>query len=100
MITLKQNDTGVGLKAILSNNKGNINLTGSDVLFLFDAHEINADIVNAEDGEVNVILNKLQTSRSGEFYAEFKVRFSDGRIETFPNNSYLRIKIMKSLGGD
>lgn len=99
MITLKQGDTGIGLKATLSNDDGHINLTNSSVLFLMNEHEIQSVIVNEENGEVEVIFNKIHTSKAGIFNAEFEVQFSDGRVETYPNDGYLQIKIMRDLGG-
>lgn len=99
MITLKQNDTGIGIRATLSNEDGNINLSDAAVLFLFDGHEIKANILNYENGQVLVTFNKVHTLKTGIFNAEFEVLFDDGRIETFPNDGYLQIKIMKDLGG-
>lgn len=99
MITLKRNDTGIGLRATLSNQDGVIDLTDASVLFLFEDHEIQAEIQDVEQGTVTVTFNSLQTSKVGMFYAEFEVRFKDGRIETYPNDGYLQINIMQDLGG-
>src|SRR5699024_2841241 len=98
MIILKRGDTGIGLRATLSNDEGNVDLTGSEVHFLFGEHKINAEI---EDGKKNVLVvfNDMHTMKTGIFDAEFKVRFKDGRVETSPNDSYLKIKIMQDLGG-
>ena len=99
MIVLKRGDNGIGIRATLSNENGPVDLTDASVLFLFSNFEINAQIHDAENGVVNVFLEKMHTEKTGEFYAEFEVQFSDGRVETFPNNDYLRLKIIKDLGG-
>lgn len=99
MITIKRGDTGIGIKATLFNEKGNVNLTDTDVLFLMHNHVIKADLEDAENGKVKVFFNSINTENTGIYYAEFEVRFPDGRIETFPNDSYLKIRIIDDLGG-
>lgn len=99
MIILKQNDTGIGLKATLSNQDGSIDLTDADVLFLMKDHVIVSKKIDDEKGTVEVVFNKIHTEKVGLFSAEFKVKFKDGRVESFPNNDYLQIKIIKELGG-
>src|SRR5699024_2476529 len=96
---LKRGDTGIGLRATLSNDEGNVDLTGSEVHFLFGEHKINVEIEDAEKGVLIIVFNSVHTMKTGIFSAEFKVKFEDGRVETFPNDSYLKIKIMQDLGG-
>ncbi len=37
------------------------------------------------------------TDTSGIYNAEFQVTFSDGRVETFPNEGYLKVQIVSDL---
>lgn len=97
MIKLKQNDNGIGLKATLTNIDGNVDLTDADILFLFGDYEINANIIDAS--KVMVIFNKVHTSKTGFYDAEFEVKFKDGRVETFPSDGYIKIHVLKDLGG-
>ncbi|MBB6451975.1 hypothetical protein HNQ94_000396 [Salirhabdus euzebyi] len=97
MIHLKQNDTGIGVKATLSNENGNVNLDGATVLFCMGKHKITARIEDAANGLVLVPFTNVHTSETGFFKAEFEVIFSDERIETFPNNDYLTVNIMKKV---
>lgn len=98
-IDLKQNDTGVGAEIQLSNFYGPIDLTGSTPWFLFDDKQITASIVNAANGDLLVVFNKYATQKAGEFNGEIEVEFSDGRIETFPNNGYVKVVIHEEVGG-
>lgn len=99
MIQIKQRDTGIGLVANLSNDGGALNLSGASVIFMFSRHRINANVLNSDTGRVMVVLNEVHTSNAGVFNAEFRVTFEDGRIETFPNDGYMKINIMSNLGG-
>lgn len=99
MITLKQNDTGIGLKATLTNVDENVDLTDADVLFLFGGHEIVADVEDAENGKLFIAFNKVHTTKTGFYNAEFEVKFKDNRVETFPNDGYIKIQIKQDLGG-
>lgn len=97
MITIKQFDTGIGLKATLSNDEGNIDLSKANVVFKFNKHKVNVDVEDAQTGAVSVVLNENHTSKVGVFSAEFLVTFQDGRAETFPNDNYLKLQIMKGV---
>lgn len=99
MIKLKRGDTGIGIRATLSNNAGNVDLTDADVHFLFSEHKIRASMHDAQNGVVDVVFDRFHTAQPGIFYAEFKVVFNDGRVETFPNDSFLEIHIINDLGG-
>jgi hypothetical protein len=37
------------------------------------------------------------TADPGQYLGEFEVTFSDGRIETYPNNGFLEINVVRSL---
>lgn len=98
-LTIKRGDTGIGVQATLSNLKGCVDLTDSTVLFIFNGDSVPVDIVDAENGIVNVYFNRTQTEKCGFYNAEFEVQFPDGRIETYPSDGYLKVRIYNDLGG-
>lgn len=98
-IAIKRGDTGIALRATLTNEKGNVDLSQANVLFLMGDHEIETTQEDAIGGVVNVIFDRGHTDVPGIYRAEFEVQFEDGRVETFPNSGYLTIKIMRDLGG-
>lgn len=102
-LTLKRNDTKDNIKATLSNESGPVDLTGASVRFLMSRQGVvkvdkPALIQDAVNGLVWVVFEQGDTSDSGNFNAEFEVTFSDGRIETFPNDGYIMIQIISDLG--
>lgn len=38
------------------------------------------------------------TNTAGLFNAEYEVTYANGKIETFPNDSYIRVKVTEDLG--
>lgn len=96
---IKRNDTGVGMKIQLLNNGSPVDLSGCVPWFLFDDKQITATVVNSKEGEILVVFDKYHTVRSGNFKAEIEVLYPDGRLETFPNNSYIRLSIIDDVGG-
>lgn len=98
-LIIKRGDTGIGFLATLSNEHGPVNLTGADVLFLCGEHRIKCLPHDITNGEVIVVFDKIHTEKTKIYVAEFKVTFKDGRVETFPNDGYLKINIKKDLGG-
>ncbi len=100
MLQIKRNDTGIGIEATLTNKDGNVDLTGADVSFLFRGQDITPQMKNAEEGNVIVIFNEAQTNKTGFYNAEFKVRFADGRLESFPNCGHIKVRICESLDAE
>ncbi len=98
MITLKKNDNGIGLRAKLEDENGAVNLTDCEVLFFMDGNQIQATIEDPLGGVVAVFFDSVHTSKTGMFNAEYEVRFPDSRVETFPNNDYIKINITNDLG--
>lgn len=96
MIYLKQGDTGIGIEAsLLSNGKPLTNV--NQIKFHFSEHVINA---NYENGTAFVTFNREHTAKSGRFKAEFRVHYADGRTETFPNDKYIELRILKGVNVD
>jgi len=102
MFIIKQNDTAPSIKAILS---GFSDLTGVSVVF--NMKPTDDDTVKISRGTGNIVdeTKKLveyewqaaDTDTSGTFYGEFEVTYSDGSIETYPNNTCLQIKIIDDI---
>jgi hypothetical protein len=102
-ITIKRNDTRDAIKATLSNESGPVNLDGATVRFLMSRRGVNkidrqSQIQDAAAGIVWVTFEIGDTDETGLFQAEFEVTFSDGRIETFPNDGFILIDIINDLG--
>ncbi|MGO4496435.1 BppU family phage baseplate upper protein [Paenibacillus sp. 2RAB27] len=102
-IYLKQNDTHTPIRATLRDPEGEpVPLVGAVVGFYMSKNGSNivareADILDAAGGRVIFNFQEGETSETGTLQAEFKVNFSDGTVETFPNNGYLTIIIDKEL---
>lgn len=102
-ITIKRNDTRDAIKATLSNESGPVDLTGATVRFLMSKGSTvkvdrQAEIQDAVNGVVWMVFDQGDTDETGTFKAEFEVTFSDARIETFPNDSFILINIINDLG--
>lgn len=99
MITLKQGDTGIGIKATLTSSFGRVDLAGANVLFLFGDQQIQCNVVNKFQRDVTVTFLSSHTAKIGDYKAEFEVSYPNGRVETFPNDGYIKVRILKDLGG-
>jgi hypothetical protein len=102
-ITIKRNDTKDNIKATLSNEKGAVNLTDCSIRFIMAKRGVmKVDRLvqpqDAANGVVWMVFEQGDTNEIGLFQAEFEVTFSDGRIETFPNDSFILINIISDLG--
>lgn len=94
---IKQNDTAKGLVAGLLYNGKQVDITDARVSFLYEDQELETVILDGTKGLVLVDLNERQTEKAGFYRAEIKVRYKDGRLDTFPDNSYLKIRIYPDL---
>ena len=101
---IKQNDTSPALLATLKDFSGDaINLTGASVLFhmkdLSGTVKISQamTITNATLGLVRYDWQVGDTDTVGTYYVEFQVTYSDGSVETFPNNGNKVVSVVKEL---
>ena len=103
-VVLKRGDTRHAIRAVLKDAAGNpVDLTDCSVAFSMASLGWSTVIDravyvrDAKAGEVWVVWAPGETSVSGVYRAEFSVQYPDNRKETFPNDGYLSIKIMKDL---
>jgi hypothetical protein len=55
-------------------------------------------ITDAVNGIVSYTFTTTDTDTSGTYNVEFQITWSDGGIETIPNNSYLQLIVYDDLG--
>ena len=102
---IKQNDTSPSMLATLEDASGNaINLLGASVRFHMSAIsssitkvDASASIVTPAAGTVQYDWDALDTDTIGSFQAEFEVTYVDGTIETFPNDGYVWVEIIRDI---
>lgn len=56
-----------------------------------------ATIVSELPGVVEYAWREIDTETAGVFDAEFKVTYADGGIETFPNTTFIFVRIMEDV---
>ncbi len=102
---IKQNDRRPAIRCtLLAANGSVVNLTGATVRFLMGLSGSTAlvnqpaTVVDAVNGVVEYAWLPGDTANAGRFQAEFQVTHSDGRAETFPNESYIVVQIDADLG--
>ena len=91
---IKQNDTSPSVQAALTDaNNTAISLNGATVMFHMEAVDgtlkVDAEmtVTDAEGGVVQYDWVSGDTDTVGTYYVEFEVTYSDGAVETFPNNN-------------
>lgn len=102
---IKRNDTSPAMLASLQDaNADAVDLSGGSVRFHMwpissqvVKVDANAVIVTAQQGEVRYNWQAADTDTIGSYQAEFEVTYSDGTIETFPNDGYIRVEIIKDI---
>lgn len=114
-VTLKRNDNRIALEAVLKKPDGTAeNLTDATVKFIMRAGRFTThtgtyeygdlkvdravDTISAIDGKVWVVFTTAELSTAGWYLAEFEATYQDGRVETYPNDEYIPIQIIKDLG--
>ena len=99
MLTIKQGDTRNAIHATILKDEVAVNLTGSSVTIHISGIDIQGlcSYLDAVNGEIFYPLEKSVTDVSGLYTYEFVVKYPDGREETFPNDDYLRMHIMKEV---
>lgn len=103
---IKQHDTGPAFTATLTDGDGNaIDLTGAAAVLLLRRTGTRVlavtgvmTITDAAAGKVRYPWAVGDTDRCGEYDLEVQVTFADAVIETYPNNAYHKLTILKDLG--
>lgn len=101
--TIKRGNTSPAIRRTLSDSSGPVTLTGATVTFkMADSEgvlvvESEADVTDAENGEVTYDWVSEDTAEAGVFFGEFQVVYADQTEETFPNEGYIKITITKDL---
>lgn len=99
----KEGDTRNAIEAYLKENGMSVDLTNCTVVFKMRDDDDNLLIdrsvtnITPAEGKIVVNLTEGELSNIGDFKAEFKVTFSSGEVETFPNKDYLEIEILEGL---
>ena len=102
---IKQGDTSPALLVTLQDSgRQPVSLNGSTVLFHFrgtrgSATPVTAPavIVDAEAGQVRYDWRAEDTATAGDYEGEFEVTYSDGTVETFPNDGYIEISMPEQI---
>lgn len=109
--TIKQNDTRPFFVVALKDDYGEateapVNLTtASTAVFNMRAHAGTAvkvnraggTITNAATGEVTYKWEATDTDTVGTFDAEIEIGWADGKVETFPSDSYWVVSIVDDI---
>ena len=93
------------MRAALENGSGDaVDLTGATCQFHMRplgsttiTVDASAQIVTEATGIVQYNWIAADTDTVGSYQAEFEVTYSDGTIETFPNNGYIRVEITDDI---
>jgi len=104
MFSIKRNDTSPSLSGTCTDASGAaIDISGATVRF----HMLDTDgntvvdaaavIASGSGGVARYDWVAADTDVAGGFRGEFEVTYADGTIETFPNTSYIPIRIYEDL---
>lgn len=104
--TLRQNDSGESITATLEDSNGDaVNLTGAAVMFQLapiagGALVVNgaATITDAAGGNVAYMWRDEDTEVPGWYLGSWRVTFSGGEVQTYPNGGYTLVQITGELG--
>jgi len=108
--TIKRGDTSPNIVFELKNsNETNRNISGYNNIRFYMRDATTAEVIISEDISGNVIVEDSQrgyveydwsegdTKKSGLYHSEVEVEFSNGSIETFPNNGFVEIEILEDI---
>lgn len=100
-ITFKQDDTWPPIRAILSDTNGPIDLTGATVHFIMKGLTVTVQgtcaIDNAAAGSVSYAWATGDLAVADDYNAEWEITFSNGKIETIPNDGYKIVRVKADL---
>ena len=103
---IKRNDDQPTLDVALRDDKNRpVDVTGASVVFHMrntadDTTKISGasvTVLAASKGEGRYSWTTTNTNTAGNFEAEFQVTFSDGGVQTFPNDGYIDVIITEDV---
>jgi hypothetical protein len=104
---IKQNDTAPSIQAVLTDSNGRAKsmVGGASVRFNM-SKEDGTNVISGGIGSFIVPLSKGivayewaagDTADAGIYNAEFEITYTSGQVETFPNNSYIKVIVKEEL---
>ena len=103
---IKQNDTAPSIQAVLTDSNGKArSMANASQVRLHMSTEGGTNVisngigsvVNATKGIVAYEWNAGDTATAGIHDAEFQITYVNGQVETFPNNSYIKVVVKEEL---
>lgn len=103
---IKENDTTPALKVALRDARNRVRpLTGATVVFHMRLAsdlvvKITGGSVGVQDASLGIVsytFSASDTDTAGIYEAEFQVTYSDGTIETFPNDDYIKVIVVDDV---
>ena len=96
---IKKGDRAPSVEATLRRaDRTAIDLTNAtSVNFQMGELDNAAIIVSAEDGQVRYDWGSTETDTAGVFNAEFKILWNDGRQQTVPNRTVIKVYITEDV---
>lgn len=102
---IKQNDTSPFITATLKDaSNAAVDISGATVQFhMRKVGETTAKVdaaavvTDADNGAVKYEWSTGDTDTVGQYQAEFEVTYVGGKIETFPNNSYILVQVIDDI---
>lgn len=100
--SIKQNDTRPAIEVQLVDSLHDPRLLDNATEVRFYMEDVDtgstvvdqpATIINEDEGRVTYAWQDGDTETAGRYEAEFEVTYTDGNVETFPNNGYIEVYI-------
>lgn len=103
---IKQNDTGPSIQAVLTDSTGRTrSMTNASSVRFNMSKEDGTNVIsggigaidNAAKGMVSYAWQAGDTAEAGIYNAEFEITYVNDQVETFPNNSYIKVIVKEEL---
>jgi hypothetical protein len=102
VFTIKRGDTAPAIRYLL--DPATVVLTGATVRFKMRARlralaldGLAAVVTATGTPTVEYIWQPGDTAAAGLYEAEFQVTYSDGKIETFPNDGFIQVRVNQDV---
>ena len=103
-VTYKRGDNAPPITATLSDLDGPIDLSSADAVRLrmkSDTAIVEAgpvEITDAANGEIKYEWEADDLMFAGSYRGEWEITWSDGTIQTVPNDTYFAVDVLEDLG--